>query len=258
MKTVTLISKKTTSVLFGMIIIVMFTFTAAAVRMGASPKSAPEAIEIAKKQHQYLFILFYDKKDDSYQAMGATIKKFMNRYSGKVLTYQVLTTNKKEIDTVARYKVDQAQCPVLVALAPNGAVTGVFSQMVDEQQLRNCLVSDLIMNILKSTQEGKIVLALFQNKKTKFNQESTSAAISLSNEPGLKGSVAIIKADPDVPKNKEYLAQYLADPSLSEAAIILIMPSGNIGGIYRGKTTKNIILNDVTSALNGSQCSSWQ
>ncbi|MCL6591834.1 MAG: hypothetical protein K6U80_18025 [Firmicutes bacterium] len=129
--------------------------------------------------------------------------------------------------------------------------------MVSEEQLTKSLVSDLMMNILKPVQEGKIAVVMLQNNKTKFNRESTAAANAFCNETGIKGNTAIIRADPDVPKNQEFWRQYLAETKLSEAVIILITSSGQIAGIYRGKATKEELLEGLTSALSsGCGCGS--
>ena len=97
----------------------------------------------------------------------------------------------------------------------------------------------------------------FRTKKPSSNKESTAAANAFCNETGIKGNTAIIRADPDVPKNQEFWRQYLAETKLSEALIILITSSGQIAGIYRGKATKEELLEGLTSALSsGCGCGS--
>ena len=234
--------------------IAMLAIPSGAAGTDFNPKSTQEAFNTAQKSHQFLCILFYDKKDENYRAMENEMTNFVKKSPQKILTYQVVTTNPKETDTIAKYRINQAPLPVLLVFAPNRAVTGGFPQRVSEEQLTKCLVSDLMMNILKPIQDGKITLVLLQNKKTKFNKESTAAANEFSKETGIKGNVAIVKADPNEPQNQEFWRRYIPETELSEAVIISILSTGQIAGIYKGKTSKEALLEGITSALNSRGC----
>lgn len=216
-----------------------------------NPKTAQEAIETAEKQHQYLFLLFYDQKNDSFKAMEAVIKTFINKSPQKILTYNALSTDNKEADTVAKYGISRAPLPIVLVFASNGAITGGFPQKVDENQLKQCLVADITMKILKTLQEKKIALIMLQNGKTKFNPESTAVANDFSNDSRVKGYVDQIKADPADPKNKEFLDQCKLNPGLWEATIVLIVPPGKMGGIYSGKTTKDALIQGLSACSSG-------
>lgn len=217
-----------------------------------NPKSAQGAIEAAKKQHQYLFLVFYDQKNDSLKAMETVIKTCVNKSPQKIITYKVLTTDNKEADIIAKYGINRAPLPVVLVFAPNGVVTGGFPQKVEENQLKRCLVAEITMKILKTLQEQKIALIMLQNGETKFNQESTAAANDFANDSRVKGYVDRIKIDPDDPKNKEFLDQCKLKSGLAEATIVLIVPPNKIGGIYTGRTTKEALIQGLAACSSGS------
>jgi len=221
----------------------------------AVPKTAEEAIALARNSRQYLFILFYDKEDDMLKKMEDTIKTFRSKSSSKILTYRASTVGDKESDVVEKYGVNRAPLPLLLVFAPNGAITGGFPQKVTTEQLTNsCSVPELVMNILRPLQEGKIALVSLQNNKTKFNQESDKAVHDFASDEKIKKFVEVIKADPEDKKNGDFLTQCKLDKTISESTVVFIIPPGSVVGVYPGKITKDTLLAALSSCKTGSSC----
>ena len=221
----------------------------------ADPKTAEEAIALARNSRQYLFILFYDKEDDMLKKMEDTIKTFRSKSSSKILTYRASTVGDKESDVVEKYGVNRAPLPLLLVFAPNGAITGGFPQKVTTEQLTNsCSVPELVMNILRPLQEGKIALVSLQNNKTKFNQESDKAVHDFASDEKIKKFVEVIKADPEDKKNGDFLTQCKLDKTISESTVVFIIPPGSVVGVYPGKITKDTLLAALSSCKTGSSC----
>jgi hypothetical protein len=219
------------------------------------PKTAAEAIALARNSRQYLFILFYDKEDDMLKAIENTIKTFRSKSSSKVLTYRASTVGDKESDVVLKYGVNRSPLPLLLVFAPNGAITGGFNQKVTTEQLtQSCSVPELVMNILRPLQEGKIALVSLQNNKTKFNQESDKAVYDFSSDEKLKPFVEVIKADPDDKKNADFLTQCKLDKTISESTVVFLIPPGSVVGVYPGKITKDTLMAALSSCQTGSGC----
>lgn len=221
----------------------------------AVPKTAEEAIALAKDSRQYLFILFYDKEDDMLKKMEDTIKTFKSKSSSKVLIYRAFTVGDKESAVVQKYGVNRAPLPLLLVFAPNGAITGGFPQKVTTEQLTNsCSVPELVMNILRPLQEGKIALVSLQNNKTKFNQESDKAVHDFASDEKINKFVEVIKADPDDKKNGDFLTQCKLDKTISESTVVFIIPPGTVVGVYPGKITKDTLMAALSSCKPGSSC----
>ena len=221
----------------------------------AVPKTAEEAIALARNSRQYLFILFYDKEDAMLKKMEDTIKTFRSKSSSKILTYRASTVGDKESDVVEKYGVNRAPLPLLLVFAPNSAITGGFPQKVTTEQLTNsCSVPELVMNILRPLQEGKIALVSLQNNKTKFNQESDKAVHDFASDEKIKKFVEVIKADPEDKKNGDFLTQCKLDKTISESTVVFIIPPGSVVGVYPGKITKDTLLAALSSCKTGSSC----
>ncbi len=216
--------------------------------------SASKAIAEAQQNGDYLAILFYEKKDNSFQEMQQIVRAFSKRSPKAMKAYVALTTDNKESDVIQKYGVKGAPLPLLLVFAPNGAVTGGFPAKVTDEQLSKCLVPKLVMNILKSVQAGKVALVSLQDEGTKFNTEASAAAYELSKDERLKGYVDIIRQDPHDNEIKEFLSQCRVDQNMKEAATVVIVPPGKIGGVYSGKITKDTLITCLVSCSGGGCC----
>lgn len=213
--------------------------------------NAEKAIELAKNSNRYLLLLFYNGEDKSFELMDKEIDNFINNSSNSILKYKVLTTEGKENSVIKKFGVDRAPLPVVLVLAPNGAITGGFPESVTNQQLEKSIVSELTMKILKPLQEQKIVLVSLQNKKTKFNRESTNALNDFSSDSRLRGSVDIIKEDPDNTEIKDFLKQCKLEKKITEATIVFLVPPGSIAGVFTGKITKDTLIAALSKCGSG-------
>lgn len=219
-----------------------------------APESANNAITQAQQNGDFLYIMFYEKKDDSFQEMQKTVQVFSMNTGKAIKTYEALTTDNKESDVVQKYGISRAPLPLLLVFAPNGAITGGFPQKVTKEQLSSCMVPKLIMTILKSIQTKKIVLVLLQNKDTKFNFETTNVADEFSKDERLIGYVDIIKQDPSDNEIKDFLTQCKIESTIKDAATVLIVPPGKIGGVYSGKITKETLVAGLVACSGGGCC----
>lgn len=218
------------------------------------PNSATEAMESVRTNKHYLCLLFYNSKDDLYQVMEETVTNFQDKSPEGIQIYEALVTELKEADVVKKFGINRAPLPVALIFAPNGAITGGFPQKITQEQLAKCIVPELIMNVLKSVQSNKVALVLLQNNQTKFNAEVTQAATDFASDERLNGFVDIIKQNPDNSEINDFLAQCKLDHKITDATAVLIVPPGQIGGVYSGKITKDTIIAGLAACSAGSGC----
>jgi hypothetical protein len=238
-----------------MLFVTLLLFTQSLVgQTNIAYKNATEAIRTAQNSKQYLFLLCYDEKGESLTAMENTVIAYRKKASEKTIFYKARTTDEKEKDIIEKYGITRAPLPIVLVFAPNGAITGGFPKEASIDGLKSSIVSNVVMDILKTVQEGKIALVLLQNSKTKFNNESLKAAEEFSNDSRLKGFVNIIKADPGNPKNSDFLNSSQLSKDISEATVVFIVPPRSIAGVYKGKITKDTLMAALASC--GSGCGS--
>lgn len=226
-------------------------------RSEVAPRTAKEAMKISRDNKQYLFLLFYDKKDALYDQMKETAANFTNRTGQKILIYEASKSSGTDADLIAQYKIERAPMPMLMVVGPNGAVLGGFPQNITEDKLSKSLASPLTMDVLKAIQAQKMAVVLLQNGTTKFNAESSRTANDLAHDKRLLGSVEIIKADPADPKNREFLTNAKIAGAVANATIVLIAPPGVVAGVFPGNAAKDSIISSLSSASSsgcGGKC----
>ena len=216
-----------------------------------APRTAQEAMKVSRDTKQYLFLLFYDKKDSLYDQMKAAIVGVIAQTDQKILIYEASKSSGKDVDLIAQYKIDRAPMPLLMVVGPNGAVLGGFPKSVTAEKLAKSLVPPLTMDILKVVQAQKMAVVLLQNSDTRFNSESSKTANDLACDKKFLGSVEVIKADPSDPKNRDFLANAKIASATTTATIVLIAPPGIVAGVFPGNTTKNSIMSSLSAASSG-------
>lgn len=207
-----------------------------------SPLTAKEAIEKARKDNKYLFLIFYNTKDNFYHAMKKELDAYKTKNAKDLYLHDVLMTNEKDAEIIYKYRVRGAPLPLLLVIAPNGAVTGGFPQKASAEQLDRCFPSNLVLRMIKSIQDGRKVLILLKNNKTKNAAEMVKNANAALKDPMMNGTADLFIEDPTNPKNADFLAQCNLSQNMTETTIVAIVPPGRISGIFTGTTSKETLV----------------
>ncbi|OGF49572.1 MAG: hypothetical protein A2231_00170 [Candidatus Firestonebacteria bacterium RIFOXYA2_FULL_40_8] len=213
----------------------------------ASPE---DALEKAKKDGTYLYVYFYEKNDEALTAMEKEIEAFRKEITAKTMIYKAVVSYVKDTEMVQKYSLDKVKLPAVMSFAPNGVITGGFPETVTRQELDKTIISALDMKIMRILQDGKMVLVLVQNAKTKSNKESTDSAEAFKSDSAVKDLVDSIIVDPSVKENKLFLTACRLDENIEEASMVVLVPPGAITGIFKGKVEKETIL----ESLEGGTC----
>lgn len=125
----------------------------------ATPTSpAQAALAFAAQGQKYLFIVFYKQDDASTQAVRKTLETALAKQGGRAMSVLVKTTDPAEKAIVDQFDVSRSPMPLVLAIAPNHAVTGGFPLKLTEADVVEAFVSPGLANCLKGTQARKLVL----------------------------------------------------------------------------------------------------
>ena len=127
------------------------------------------AIKQAAEAGKYIFMFFSKTDDDQTLAMRKVFDKAMERVADRAQWIAVDMTDSSEKAIVAKFELSRAPMPLVLAMAPNGAITGGFPTKFEEQQLVNAFATPVTEKVMKNLQDGKLVLVCVQNGKTKSN-----------------------------------------------------------------------------------------
>ena len=100
--------------------------TAPAPKLAPAAGKGAEAMSRAASAGQYLFVFFYEKDDDATRTARKAFDEAAKKLSPAPLTAAVDRTAPGERELVAKFAIDRAPMPLIIAIAPSGAVTGGF------------------------------------------------------------------------------------------------------------------------------------
>ncbi len=123
------------------------------------PASAGEAaLAAAGRNHQYLFLLFWKEDDEATRAVRQALNASLPQRAGKARAAAVQVRDPAEKPLVDHYAVSRSPMPLVLAVAPNGAVTGAFPLKLTAEDVARAFVSPGQESCLKVLQSRKLAV----------------------------------------------------------------------------------------------------
>jgi hypothetical protein len=229
-----------------------------------APQQAPSkglaAIDLAARANKYLFIFIFKQDDAQTRTMGEVFNSATTALAARADSVVVPITDPSEAGLVSKFRIGQAAMPLVLVLAPNGAVTGGFPGNFTKEQLMGAFVSPCMEKSLGVLQQGKLVLLCVQNGRTRGNAEAMNGVRAFKADQKYGQATEIVMMDPGQPGERPFLTKLGIQNPLEEATTILLAPPGSIVGTFRGATDKNQIIATLTKAISscGSGCQPGQ
>jgi len=217
------------------------------------------ALSRAAESNQYLFVFFYEKDDEATRAARKTFDAAVKKITPAPETLSVDRTAAAEGEVVAKFAVDRAPMPLVLAVAPNGAVTGGFKASdLTEARLLDAVASAGVQKCLKGLQEQRLVLVCLQNGRTEANEAAMKGVKEFKADPQFGEMTDIVKVDPSDAKEVKLLAMLKADAKAKVAATAFLAPPGVLVVKVDGPTTKDglkaALQKAMASCAPGSGC----
>jgi hypothetical protein len=133
--------------------------TASKAKAQTQPSPA-EVLSTAAGQQRFVFVLFWKQRDEATDAVAHSLRSQLGAYTDRAASVAVLVNDPAQQEVVNRFGVSRAPTPLVLAVAPNGAVTGAFQAPLTVENIENSLVTPTMAACLKSMQEGKVVVML--------------------------------------------------------------------------------------------------
>ncbi|MFH1747900.1 MAG: hypothetical protein ABIG44_12770 [Planctomycetota bacterium] len=209
------------------------------------------AIDRVAKADKYAFVFFFRANDERTQTMRAALESGVEEMPEKAEFIAVDVTDPLEKAIMNRFKVSRAPMPLILALAPNGAVTRGFTRNFNEKQLEQAFVSPCQAQCLKSLQEGKMVLVCIQNDQTVHNEEAMQGVNEFKADQLYTAQTAIVSVDPTDESEADFLKKLRVSPETEEAVTVLMAPPGRSIATFTGVTNKADIVAATKKAGSG-------
>ena len=200
------------------------------------------AVEGAAEAKKYLFIFFRRDDDEQTRKMARVLDAAMKRVDGRAEQITIDVSDPSERDIVKKFGVDRAPMPLVLVLAPNGAVTGGFPVRFEEKQLTEAIVGPGTASVLKALQDGKLAFVCVQNSRTTSNAAAMRGVKDFAADARYAKSTEIVTFDPTAAAEAKFLGQIKIDPKTRKATTVLLAPPGTIVGKFEGATAKDKLI----------------
>lgn len=209
------------------------------------------AIRQAADAGKYLFMFFSKADDDQTLAMRKVFDKAMEKVADRAQWIAVDINHSSEKAIVAKFQLDRAPMPLVLAMAPNGAITGGFPRTVEEQQLVDAFATPVTEKVMKHLQDGKLVFVCVQNGTTQSNTAAMRGVRDFKADTRFASATEIVMLDPTDSAEASFLADLKIDPKTEEAMTVFLAPPGSAIAEYKGATDKTELMATLQKASSG-------
>jgi hypothetical protein len=209
------------------------------------------AIKQAADADKYIFMFFSKTDDDQTLAMRKVFDGAMEKAADRAQWIAVNTTDPSEKGIVAKFDLSRAPMPLVLAMAPNGAMTGGFPTKFEEKDLLAAIVSPAMQKVMKHLQDKKLVFVCLQNDKTKSNDAAMRGVRDFKADTRFAGATEVVMMDPANSAEAPFLADMKIDPKTEEATTIFLAPPGVAIAEYKGATDKTAMAETLQKASSG-------
>jgi len=218
----------------------------------ASESIAQAALKKAADERKHLFL--FVAENDSEET--ATAKRALEAAAAKIGDKAELAFIKRddaaEKDTVEKFQLARAPMPIVLAFAPNGAITGAyFGEKLKDPQLQDSIASESEQQCMKALQDRKLVFVCVQNATTTSNDVAMKGVDEFKADTRFAQFTEVVKIDPAADAEQSFLTKLKIDPKATEATTAFLAPPGSLVSRVNGATSKDALVAALTAASSG-------
>ena len=218
-----------------------------------SAATRTDLVEAAAKNGKYTYVMFYRANDAATQRMASTIRAQVTENDEKTTWVTVNVRDRKEASLVKRFDASRIPLPAVFGVAPNGAVTGVFRQKVDQAQLTQAILTPKYADMVKALQNQQIaVVCLMPTADTPI----PAGVTTLQQNPEFKGKLHQVTAYATEVAEAGFFQRMQVDPTLGAPAVLMFAPPGTHLGTFDAAVSGETLAQELhkSGKCNCSKC----
>lgn len=209
------------------------------------------AIKQASEAGKYLFVFFSKADDEQTTAMRAVFEKAMTKIADRAESVAVNISDGSEKAIVKKFDLSRAPMPLVLAMAPNGAITGGFPTKFEEKDLLEAFATPSTEKVMKSLQDGKLVFVCVQNETTASNDAALQGVRDFKADVRYASATEIVTLDPSDKKESRFLTDLQVPAETKEAITVFVAPPGQAIAKIEGATNKDALIDALSKANTG-------
>jgi len=209
-----------------------------------------EELSASQQNNKYTIIFVDNGKSDLGKPAEEILDQFVLEHSDQVNVIKI--DYEKEKDTVlGRFKMEEfKELPAAMVVAPNGALTGVFSQKIDMVALNKALVYSTEADLILSIQNGLAVfLCLYEDESDDLDEVKTELNAI---DTYFKGMATVMYVDINNDRETPFLEKL---PEFNPITVLTVVPPGQIVSQFEStQITMQNMLQALLSACGSGGC----
>lgn len=207
------------------------------------------AMQQAAARQKYLFLFFWKERNEQTNALWGVLEGTMTKMADWADWTAIQVDDPAEKPLVDRFDVRRAPMPLVLALAPNGAITKGLAGSFDDHQLRQAFVSPGAEKCLKAIQERKLVLLCVQRQPAQNDQAVVLQGVrDFKLDPQYNPVTEIVVLSPDDQTEASFLQQLHVNPQIAAPVTLLMAPPGSLVARFEGAVTKDQLVARLAAA----------
>ncbi len=207
------------------------------------------AMDKAAAAQKYVFLFFWKDKTPQTEKAWSQVQPALAKMADTAELVSIQITDPAEKRIVDKYGVTRAPMPLVLAIAPCGAITKAFTKTFDENQLRAAFVSSCTQLCLKALQERKLVLVCVVDQASPQDRVTIPKGVEdFRADEKFGPSTEIVLVNAREPSEASFLRDFQVDPRAQKPVIVFLAPPGSMIGTFSGTATKQQLLAKLASA----------
>ena len=211
------------------------------------------AIQQAAAAGKYAFVFFWKENDDATGKARAAVQAVVAKWTKTVEIVAIQADDPAEKALVDEYGISRAPLPLVLSLAPNGAVTKAFTKTFDEKELHTAFVSPCTQRCLKALQDNKIVmLCVLDSEAAKQNPPPIPQGVrDFKADKQYAQVTEVILLDAGDTAEAALLKDFEVGPQAAKPLTIFMAPPRAMIGRFGGEASKETLVAKLAAAQSG-------
>ena len=214
----------------------------------ATRSKAETSIAASSQQEKYSFIMFWKKQDAATNTMWKNLQSGLLARSDQAASLAVRVTDPTEMAVVKQYGVSRAPMPLLLAVAPNGAVTASYAKELDVTKIDNAFVTPTMTRCMLAMQNRKLVLLCVHGDEQAVPPQGVAEFQSV---PCFQKTAEIVHMNVNDPSEARFLGELEIPRETRGTTTVFMAPPGVMLGKYPANVTKEQLIKKLNDAGKG-------
>lgn len=215
-----------------------------------SQKITAAAAQAATAGKHFFIYCYAPGKDDA--KIRKAFQETLQHLGETATSFNVNVKDATLASFVERFHLKQAPLPLVLVLAPNGAIESALPKdRISSPALLSAIASPSFQRCLLGIQHGKlVVLCVVKGDPSAKSLRAPSGALDFVRDPANQERTRLVVVDPSNPAEAGWLPRLRIDPNSKDPITCLLAPPGSILGTLPGYPSKKDIAEAIEKGRN--------